>query len=317
MHRRRPDWAHAARSRPQSVAKRACRVLSLAMRTRPALQRIDQHPPVLSGGADEGARLASAVAQRTAQLTDLSQYLIRLAEEEKQRLAAELHDELGALHTVIGMELERVLHDLRARAPDLVQRQVTAIGLLHQAIDIKRRIIADLRPVMLHDLGLVATLAGHAEQWSRAAGVRVRLQLPDAFPSLPERVELALFRIAQESLTNVDKYARATEVTIILAIVGNELVLSIVDNGIGVARDTLEQPGSHGILGMRQRIAQCGGELMVTQGPGGIGTAVSVCLDVDLHGEGAGDAVSSDAALRQPKHDSHPAVRPTVVRGAR
>lgn len=224
--------------------------------------------------------LATAVAQRTAQLTELSQYLIRVAEEERQRLAAELHDELGALHTVIGMELERVLQELEAHAPGLVERQRSAIELLHQAIDIKRRIITDLRPVMLHDFGLVPTLKEHAERWARASGIELRLHLPETFPVLSEDVELALFRIAQESLTNVVKYANATEVSIALALVGGELVLSIVDDGVGMVLETAEQRRSHGILGMRQRIAQCGGELLITPGPDGVGTAISVCLDI-------------------------------------
>lgn len=223
-------------------------------------------------------RLAHAVGQRTAQLTELSHYLIRVAEEEKQRLASELHDELGALHTVIGMELQAVLAELRSRAPDLVARQLNAITLLNQARDIKRRIIADLRPVMLDHLGLPAAIEDHVQRWSRASGIRADLRLAESLPPLRDDVALALFRVVQESLTNVSKYARATHVSVSLSIVKGAIELAVVDDGVGIAPGTLENPRSHGILGMRQRMAQAGGTLCIGTGPNDRGTAVRVRL---------------------------------------
>lgn len=223
-------------------------------------------------------RLAHAVSQRTAQLTELSDYLIRVAEEEKQRLASELHDELGALHTVIGMELQAVLAELRSRAPDLVARQLNAITLLNQARDIKRRIIADLRPVMLDHLGLPAAIEDHVERWSRASGIEAHLRLSHSLPPLPSDVALALFRVVQESLTNVSKYARATNVRVSLSVARDALELAVVDDGVGIAAGTLENPRSHGILGMRQRMAQAGGTLSIGTGAGNAGTAVRVRL---------------------------------------
>jgi signal transduction histidine kinase len=224
--------------------------------------------------------LATVVAHRTAQLTALSRHLIRIAEEEKQHLAAELHDELGSLHAALGMELESVLKELRERAPDLVERQTNALKLLQQARDVKRRIIADLHPAMLDHLGLAATLKEHVERWSRTSGVAAKLQLADNLPSLPKDAALALFRIAQESLTNVSKYARAKNVSIALAPVAHELVLAVIDDGVGIDPDKLEHPCSHGILGMRQRIAQCDGELTIGAGPDGGGTMVCARLPV-------------------------------------
>ncbi len=222
--------------------------------------------------------LAMIVSRRTEQLTALSQYLLRVAEEERQHLAAELHDELGSLHAVLGMELESVLKDLRSRAPELVERQANALKLLQQARDVKRRIIADLHPATLDHLGLVATLKEHVERWSRTSEIAANLQVAVKVPSLRKDAALALFRIAQESLTNISKYARATRVNITLAVVGPELVLAIVDDGVGIDPDKLEHPHSHGILGMRQRIAQCGGELSIGAGPNGVGTMVCARL---------------------------------------
>jgi len=222
--------------------------------------------------------LAMTVSRRTEQLTALSQHLLRVAEEEKQHLAAELHDELGSLHAVLGMELESVLKDLRSRAPELVQRQANALRLLQQARDVKRRIIADLHPVTLDHLGLVATLREHVERWSRTAEIAANLQVASKIPPLRKDAALALFRIAQESLTNVSKYAHASSVSITLAAIGPELVLAIADDGVGIDPEKLEHPQSHGILGMRQRIAQCGGQLSVGTGPDGGGTMVCARL---------------------------------------
>jgi signal transduction histidine kinase len=228
-------------------------------------------------------RLAQAVSQRTAQLTELSHYLIRVAEEEKQRLASELHDELGALHTVIGMDLQAVLDELRQRAPDLVPRQLNAITHLNQARDIKRRIIADLRPVMLDHLGLLAAIEDHVQRWSRASGVRAELHLAQSLPPLANDVALALFRVVQESLTNVSKYARAASVSVTIAVVAETLELVVADDGVGIVPGTLENPRSHGILGMRQRMAQAGGTLVIGTGRNGTGTAVRVRLPLPAH----------------------------------
>jgi signal transduction histidine kinase len=225
--------------------------------------------------------LAVLVTQRTAQLTALSQHLLRIAEEEKQHLAVELHDELGSLHAVLGMELEAVLGELRKRAPDLVERQANALKLLHQARDVKRRIIADLHPTTLDHLGLAATLREHVDRWTRTSEIKAKLQMTDDLPALPKDAALALFRIVQESLTNIAQYAGAKHVDITLAMREQELVLAIADDGVGIAAEKIEHPHSHGILGMRQRIAQCGGELIIANGPEGVGT--SVCARLPVH----------------------------------
>jgi signal transduction histidine kinase len=247
--------------------------------------------------------LAGVVAQRTVQLTALSQHLIRVAEDERQHLAAELHDELGSLHAVIGMELQAVLEDLKSRAPDLVERQSNALKLLQQARDVKRRIIADLHPATLDHLGLAPTLEQHVERWSRTSGIRARVRIPSAMQALPKEAALALFRIAQESLTNVSKYARATSVDVRLAIDGKLLALVITDDGVGIPAETLEHPQSHGILCMRQRMAQCGGDLSIGPGPRRVGTRVCARLRLDRTraakraSAGAGSALSGERSL--------------------
>ena len=115
--------------------------------------------------AQANQRLSVAVSEQTAQLAELSQHLIHVSEDERERLAAELHDELGALHTVITMDLESMRADFKAVSPDLEERLRKVSAFVQQAREIKRRIIADLRPLLLDHLGLVSALNHYIEIW--------------------------------------------------------------------------------------------------------------------------------------------------------
>jgi PAS domain S-box-containing protein len=232
-------------------------------------------------------RLSLAVAEKTAQLAELSQHLIRASEDERERLAAELHDELGALHTVITMDLESMSKEVKVISPDLDDRLRKVLALVQQAREIKRRIIGDLRPVLLDHFGLVPALNHYVEIWSESSKVKVSTDYSSALPALSQELALAMFRIVQESLTNIAKYANARNVRIGLEFLANELpselpdelsnelILTVEDDGIGIAPEVLERPRSHGIIGMQQRIAHFNGALEVRRRVDGGGTVVS------------------------------------------
>jgi PAS domain S-box-containing protein len=220
-------------------------------------------------------RLSVAVAEKTAQLTELSRHLIRVSEEEKKQLAGELHDELGSLHTVITMDLEALRRALEDGPPHIRERLQKAMALLQQARATKRRIVADLRPILLDHLGLAPALNRHVEMWSTSSGVRVSLECSPSLPALPQDLALALFRIVQESLTNVARYANAAQVCITLEVLAEGLCLTIEDDGVGIAPEVLEKPRSHGIIGMTQRLAQFNGEFSIGRVAGSAGTRVS------------------------------------------
>jgi len=240
--------------------------------------------------------LSVAVSEQTAQLADLSQHLIRVSEDERERLAAELHDELGALHTVITMDLESMRVDVKAVSPDLEERLRKVLAFVQQAREIKRRIIADLRPLLLDHLGLVPAMNHYTDIWSDSSKVSVTTDYSSALPALSRELALAMFRIVQESLTNVAKYAHARHVRIALGFAANELSLTVEDDGIGIPPGVLERPRSHGIIGMRQRVAQFGGTLEVRRRTAGNGTVVSVSVPLTTdplpENNGSSDATS-------------------------
>ncbi len=220
-------------------------------------------------------RLSAAVDEQTALLADLSQHLIRVSEDERERLAAELHDELGALHTVITLDLESLRTDLKALPPDIDDRLQKVLALVQEAREIKRRIIADLRPLLLDHLGLIAAIDHYIQLWSQSSKVSVSTDYSPSLPKLSRELELAIFRVIQESLTNVAKYARAQEVRISLGVASGELCLSIEDDGVGIPQEAIDRRRSHGIIGMQQRIAHFRGILQVRRRSGGTGTVVS------------------------------------------
>ncbi len=229
----------------------------------------------------EKERLETTVESRTAELVQLATHLNEVRETEKLALARELHDELGAVLTAAKMETNTILRRAGARfEADTQERFKRLSGLLDNGIGIKRRIIDDLRPPLLIELGLVAALRSMAEEFAHAQSINVDLELPDEDPPLSSDVALALFRIAQEGLTNIRKYASAKRVDLSLTqIDGNELKLRIADDGSGFdpARTPLR---SHGLLGMRHRTRMMHGQFEIDSAPGK-GTRLSVCIPLD------------------------------------
>ncbi len=236
-------------------------------------------------------RLESMVAERTEQLSVLSRHLIRVSEEEKSRLARELHDEMGANLTAIGMDLATVGEQLRTSHPDLAGMLARARSTLVDTVQLKRRIIENLRPSLLDNMGLSAALQSYCADYARVTGVECdALVGPDADAAGPMQ-SIALFRIAQEALNNVAKYAQARSVIVSLGREDGGWSLEVVDDGIGIAADAFNRPKSHGLLGMRERALLLGGKLVVERGINGVGTCVRAFVPVAAPcAQGAGEA---------------------------
>ena len=233
---------------------------------------------------ESNERLSQTVGQRTAELTELAQYLMRVSEDEKAKLAAELHDELGSLVTAIVLDAEMVLKKLKSVAPELAGRQQTIVELAQQAAGLKRRIIEGLRPLLLEQFGLVTALKDYLHQWTATTGITPRQDFPEGSIDLGPDAALALYRVAQESLTNIAKYARARNVSVELRRLPSAIVLTVEDDGVGIAPEAVGRPSSHGIIGMRQRVAGFGGTLSVGAGQRGKGTRVQA--QIPLHAAG-------------------------------
>ena len=223
--------------------------------------------------------LESMVAQRTEQLSVLSRHLITISEEEKVRLSRELHDEMGANLTSISMDIAAVTQQLQQSDPELARQLRHARATLVETVEMKRRIVENLRPSLLDNLGLCAAIESYCEEFSRLTQVRCETDIATDFESDSDRagdLAIALFRIVQESLTNIRKYAKAGKVQVMLRRSEQGLVLRVIDDGIGISSNMLVRPMSHGLLGMRERALLLGGTLSIRRGRNDSGTCIEV-----------------------------------------
>jgi two-component system sensor histidine kinase UhpB len=187
-------------------------------------------------------------------------------EEERRRVAAELHDEVGQGLTALLLQLKNIQADApEALEPDLLEAQRIA----RTNLDEVRRIARQLRPGALDDLGLPYALAALVDVFARSTDLTIKERIETELPSLPPEVELAAYRIAQESFTNVARHAGATRVEVSLKVVGGSLLrLCVRDNGCGLG-DAATVEGGGGIRGMRERAMLVGGTLSAASPPGG------------------------------------------------
>ena len=235
------------------------------------VQREEQRRVVQS----ERDQLEIEVAQRTNQLTELARHLQTAREDERTHLARELHDELGALLTAAKLDVARLKSRLvRTTTPEIAERIQHLNDALNSGIALKRRIIEDLRPSSLSNLGLVAALDILITEWSSRSEVPVERALEPVL--LRPSGELTVYRLVQEALTNISKYARATKVEVRLGARDGTVRVSVRDNGVGF--DT-KQPrtSAHGLLGMRYRLESEGGRVVLSSTPGQ-GTSIEAQL---------------------------------------
>jgi signal transduction histidine kinase len=222
----------------------------------------------------ERDRLEADVARRTADLTELARHLQTAREDERSRLARELHDELGALLTAAKLDAARLKRSLAAITPEVEARLKHLNDTINDGIGLKRRIIEDLRPSSLSNLGLVAALEIQAREFAQRSEIPVATELEAV--SLPDSCEITAYRLVQESLTNLAKHAAATQVTVRMQREGDRACITVVDNGRGF--DVGANRGSaQGLMGMRYRVEAEGGEMQVLSSPGQ-GTTVRAWL---------------------------------------
>ena len=203
------------------------------------------------------------------EMRELSARVLEAREEEKTRIARELHDELGQLLTALKMDLgwlrERLPGaELGAKADDMGE-------LLDKTVASTRRISADLRPLMLDDLGLADAAQWLVEDFAKRSGVKCEIRIPQdaGLEGISKGVSTAVYRAVQESLTNIGRHAGAASAWVMLAMEGGELLVEVEDDGRGIAPEDLAKVRSLGLKGMRERVAYLGGSLEVGRAPRG------------------------------------------------
>lgn len=205
-------------------------------------------------------------------------------EEERKHIAREVHDELGQILTGLKLNVSVLNHKFAADAPALREQVQETMQLTDRALAVARNIASALRPAAL-DMGIVSALEWLAGRFSANTGIRCEMHLEDANVALDENHAIALFRIVQESLTNVSRYAQADHVVIDLHKDEDDYVLKVRDNGVGFDMGT-KKMDSYGLLGMRERALMLGGELVINSSPGN-GTEIVVHIPVNSHQEKA------------------------------
>jgi signal transduction histidine kinase len=218
------------------------------------------------------------VEQRTAELTELSQHLIRVSEEEKAKIARELHDTLGSNLTAINMDLNWISKRLVDARPELRERLQRSLQMLGETVELKHEVIEGLRPSHLDNLGLAFAIKSHSREFTRRTGVSCEVRVEEDFDDLDPGLSIALYRIAQEALTNVVKHAQASMVRIDLGRQSDGIRLCVIDDGVGLGADAAAKPKSHGLVGMRERMRQVGGTLRIFPGEAGRGTVVDAFI---------------------------------------
>ena len=218
--------------------------------------------------------LETEVATRTQELSSLTSHLQTHTEREKAALARELHDELGGILTPAKMDLAW-LESRLGNDPEYNERMARLGKLIDQGIDLKRRVIEKLRPSLLDHLGLASALQWYVDETCRAAGIEPHLHIGKTLERLPPDLEIALYRLVQEAVTNVVRHSKAGHLDLTLERTPKGIHLTVSDDGVGMENAHAASNLTHGLTGMRHRLRSVGGTLDV-HSVSGSGTRVAM-----------------------------------------
>ena len=235
---------------------------------------------------EEKRRLEAEVEERTAELSELSSYLQKVREDEKSKLARDIHDELGGILVSAKMDVAWVEERVKKKDSESSAKLERALQALDDGVQIKRRIIEELRPTLLDNLGLAAALDWQVHEICDRAGIACTIATPSDDSVIAPQVSIALYRILQEALTNIVKYAKAKKVNVDLGVTSDDVTLLIEDDGVGIPEDAQNNLLSHGIAGMRQRVRALHGEFAIARRPEG-GTMIEVNIPLGKRHEPA------------------------------
>jgi signal transduction histidine kinase len=213
----------------------------------------------------QAAEFERLITVRTHELSELSTHLQQFAEKEKSELAKHLHDELGGLLTAAKMDLSW----LQSRITDAPyhERLAQLGGVLDEAMNLKRRVVEDLRPSLLDHFGLPTALRAHIEHVCTKAGLECDVMMSDEAETMPKDLQIALFRVIQEGLTNVVRHAHAKQVRLAVNADAQRYLLMLTDDGCGMRMDDRAFRWSHGLAGMRHRVQAMGGTFGIESSP--------------------------------------------------
>jgi signal transduction histidine kinase/FixJ family two-component response regulator len=211
------------------------------------------------------------------QIGALTSHLETIKEEERAEIARNIHDDVGGTLVAIKIELSWLAHRLPKTQRALLDKAKSIEDLVDRAIAETSRVGQNLRPGILLEFGLAAAIESHAEEFAGRLGIPCKVTVVDADVEIPADLALSLFRIFQETLTNITKHANASRVGVMLGQVDGELRLEVSDDGRGIAREDRLKPSSFGLQGIEERMRHFGGTVNIDSAPGS-GTVVRVAV---------------------------------------
>ena len=261
------------------VADSARRIAEGDLTTRVEVERQDEVGTLgtaFNNMAQNLERNSRALQERTVQLQQMAgmrgqllERLISAQEEERRRLARELHDEIGQALSSIMLDLARAIDGLPPGEVEARERLSQSRAIAAQTLTELRKVIYDLRPEVLDQLGLIPAIRSYAKSHLEARSIRVQLIFRGVKGRLPSRTETTLFRVIQEAITNVIRHAQATSVTVRIALTDSLVTASVEDDGKGFEVDAaFAMPESWGLRGIRERATAVGGKLSIDSRPG-------------------------------------------------
>jgi signal transduction histidine kinase len=222
-----------------------------------------------------------ALARSQKQLRSLSRHLESIREEERARIAREIHDVLGQVLTVMKLDLSWIRLKLEAGQAQIRDKVDMMAGNIDTAIRTVQRISGELRPGLLDDLGLEAAIEWQAGRFTEQTGIECAVSLPAESLVISREISTNLFRILQESLTNIARHAKAAKAWISLSKQSDMLFMTVRDNGIGLSAEKINNPLSLGLIGIKERVIYCGGQMEFNSEPGW-GTEMIVRVPMEM-----------------------------------
>ncbi len=211
------------------------------------------------------------------QLLNLTAHLQSVREEERTRVAREIHDELGQALTALKMDLSWLNKRLNEDQTPLIEKTKSMVSLIDDTAKTIKRISSDLRPGLLDDLGLIAAIEWEIQEFEKRTGIHCQMNLHPEELILKKNMTTAVFRIFQETLTNITRHANATRIYVNLKTRDNHFELTIRDNGKGITENEISDPKSFGIIGMKERVEYLGGKIKINGIPSN-GTTVRLSI---------------------------------------
>lgn len=239
-------------------------------------------------------RLKSEIAERRRadeelkesyeQIRNLALRIERVGEEERKRIARDIHDELGQVLTVLTFEISHILKKLDSGQKELKDKASEALSLVDNALDSVHRISSELRPAVLDNLGITAAIEWQAKEFENKTGIECEFSFEPEEIVLDENLSVEVFRIFQEALTNVARHSKATRVALLMKKDEDNLAMRITDNGRGIREEEISDVKATGVAGMRARVYPWDGTFEI-KGIRGKGTTINVTVPLKMRKE--------------------------------